>query len=96
MNRERANAFWAHALPCVIISSCMLGFAWLAIQESDLALSVNYLVAASVSFTFTTIGYWGYCKYYASKKSHSALYAVVYTIIFPFFWLPRFSFGARK
>lgn len=95
MNRERANAFWAHALPCVIISSCMLGFAWLAIQESDVALSVNYLVAASVSFSVTLIGYWGYCKYYASKKPHSTLYAVVYTVLFPLFYLPSAFFKRR-
>jgi len=88
MNRNRFNAFGAHALPCLIISCCMLGFAWLAIQESDVTLSINYLVAASVSFTFTMIGYWGYCKHYASKKPHSALYAVVYTFLFPFFYLP--------
>lgn len=92
MNRKSLNAFWAHAFPCVIISCCMLGFAWLAIQEPDMSLSVNYLVAASVSFTFTMIGYWGYCKYYASKKTHSALYAVIYTFLFPFFYLPSTIF----
>lgn len=27
MDKTSLNAFWAHALPCVIISSCMLGFA---------------------------------------------------------------------
>lgn len=50
MDKALLNAFWAHALPCVIISSCMLGFAWLAIQESDVTLSSQYLVAASVVF----------------------------------------------
>lgn len=96
MNRDKSNTFWAHALPCVIMSSCMLCFAWLAIQESDVTLSINYLVVASVSFSFTLIGYWGYCKYYASKKPHSALYAVVYTVLFPFFYLPSFFFRGHR
>ncbi|MCS6129958.1 hypothetical protein G3485_22955 [Shewanella baltica] len=95
MNKASFNAFWAHALPCVIISSCMLGFAWLAIQESDVTLSSQYLVAASVSFSFTTIGYWGYCKYYASKKPHSSFYAVVYTMLFALFYLPNAFFKKR-
>ncbi|ABK48421.1 hypothetical protein Shewana3_2192 [Shewanella sp. ANA-3] len=96
MDKTSLNAFWAHALPCVIISSCMLGFAWLAIQESDVISSINYLVTASVSFTFTTIGYWGYCKYYASKKTHSVLYAAVYTILFPFLYLPSIFIRRRR
>lgn len=96
MDKVSLNAFWAHALSCVIISSCMLGFAWLAIQESDVTLSSQYLVAASVSFTFTLIGYWGYCKYFASKKPHNALYAVVYTVLFPLFYLPNAFFRRRR
>ncbi len=89
MSNNSIRSFCSHAFPCLIMSFCMLWFSWLAIKEPNDSTAISYLVVASVSFTLTMIGYWGYCKYHVPKHSHSPLLAIIYTLLFPFIYLPR-------
>ncbi len=81
------NAIFAHAFSCMIISFGMLYFSYLSLIESNESLAIRYLAVSSVSFSLTILGYWGYCRYYASKQEHSPTLDIVYTLFFGFVFL---------
>ena len=86
MSKLNRQQFLSNAIPASIIATVTLTLSFLAYTATSQDLLNRFLVASMLAFAWTYVGYWGYSRFYATKKPHCGKSAALYTLFFtPFF-----------